>query len=245
MVGEGADSMGQSEKVSSGASYGKAFDLWRKQAGPAWDDYVRHAFVEGLKDGSLPQKAFLHYLVQDYVFLVHFSRAWALAAVKSESLDELKVAAGTVNALVNFEMKLHVEICAEHGISEQQLFDAEEEFANLAYTRYVLDAGLNGDLIDLLAALMPCVLGYGDIGERLGREAIDGTPYQPWIDTYAGEEFQDVCKQVGTMLDKAVTTRIGENFEAAPRWQSLCQRFNMATKLEAAFWDMGLTGIDK
>ena len=40
-------------------------------------------FVEQLGDGSLPRKSFLHYLVQDYVFLVHFSRAWALAVVKS------------------------------------------------------------------------------------------------------------------------------------------------------------------
>ncbi|MCT4656991.1 MAG: thiaminase II [Cohaesibacter sp.] len=222
--------------------YGRAFALWRQATGGAWDSYARHAFVEGLKDGTLPRKAFLHYLVQDYVFLIHFSRAWALAVVKAESLDELKIAAGTVNALVNFEMQLHVKICAEHGISEDQLYAAEEEFANLAYTRYVLDAGQNGDLLDLLAALMPCVLGYGEIGERLGREAVSGTPYQPWIDTYASEDYQSVCRDVGAMLDGAAARRIGEDFEASPRWQRLCDRFVMATKLEAGFWDMGLEG---
>jgi thiaminase/transcriptional activator TenA len=225
--------------------YGRAYKLWRQASGEAWDLYARHAFVEGLKDGTLPKKAFLHYLIQDYVFLIHFSRAWALAVVKSESLEELKIASGTVNALVNFEMQLHVGICAEHGISEEQLFEAEEEFANLAYTRYVLDAGQNGDLVDLLAALMPCVLGYGEIGERLGREATEGTPYQQWIDTYAGEEFQDVCRDVGGMLDRAVAARIGEDFEASPRWAKLCERFTMATKLEAGFWDMGMAGADK
>ena len=59
--------------------YGKTFALLREGAPNAWRDYTRHAFVERLGDGTLPREAFLHYLVQDYVFLVHFSRAWSLA----------------------------------------------------------------------------------------------------------------------------------------------------------------------
>ena len=41
---------------------------------------------------------------------------------------------------------------------------AEEALGNLAYTRYVLEAGFSGDFLDLMAALAPCVLGYGEIG---------------------------------------------------------------------------------
>ena len=39
---------------------------------PVWLAYTRHAFVQGLGDGTLPHAAFLHYLKQDYVFLIHF-----------------------------------------------------------------------------------------------------------------------------------------------------------------------------
>ena len=224
----------------SGSDYGRAFGLWR-DAAPDWDAYTRHAFVEGLRDGSLPRAAFLHYLVQDYVFLIHFSRAWALAVVKAETLEEMKTASATVDALVNHEMQLHVETCAGEDISEDQLFNAVEEAENLSYTRYVLDAGFSGDFLDLMAALGPCVWGYGVIGARLGQEATSDT-YRPWIDTYSGEEYQGLCQTVGGMMDRALARRLGENFDQTPRWAHLCDRFATATRLEVGFWGMGLRG---
>ncbi len=220
--------------------YGRAFGLWRSAAGADWDMYSNHAFVAGLGDGSLPRQAFLHYLVQDYVFLVHFARAWALAVVKSETLDEMKTATATVDGLVNHEMALHVKTCAAEGIPEQQLYAARESAANLAYTRYVLDAGQSGDFADLMAALAPCVMGYGEIGARLANTAAPDTPYREWIDTYADPAYQALCRDVGAMIDSALERRIGPDFETAPRWPRLTDRFLTATRLEVDFWQMGL-----
>lgn len=220
--------------------YGKSFGLWRASAPGPWHDYSRHAFVEGLKEGTLPRASFLHYLVQDYVFLIHFARAWALAVVKSETREEMMTAAGTVDALVNHEMKLHVEICAREGIAEETLFHAVEEPQNLAYTRYVMDAGLSGDFLDLMAALAPCVFGYGEIGLRLKVEAAVDTPYRQWIDTYADEDYQAVCRSVGAMIDGAVARRLGNDPTQSVRWARLCDRFRIATELEVSFWQMGL-----
>lgn len=219
--------------------YGQTFALWREGAAAPWLDYTRHAFVEGLRDGTLPRAAFLHYLIQDYVFLVHFSRAWSLAVVKSETMEEMKICAGTVNALVNHEMSLHVQICAGEGINEAQLFEAAESTANLAYTRYVLDAGLQGDFLDLMAALAPCVMGYGEIGLRLARTKTANTAYADWIAAYADPEYQAVCADVGAMIDAAVARRIGD-LQTSPRTQGLLNRFTKATELEVGFWQMGL-----
>ncbi|MFK7943678.1 MAG: thiaminase II [Paracoccaceae bacterium] len=218
--------------------YGEVFAHWRAAA-QEWDAYTRHAFVVRLGDGTLPRAAFLHYLKQDYVFLIHFSRAWALGVVKAASLDEMKTCAGTVDALVNHEMQLHVTTCAEAGISSEALEATVEAAANLAYTRYVLEAGFSGDFLDLLAALAPCVMGYGEIGARLADEAISDT-YHPWIDTYAGTEYQGVCKTVGAMIDRAVTDRLGSDWRQSPRMDALAARFATATRLEVGFWDMGL-----
>ncbi|CAD0184490.1 Aminopyrimidine aminohydrolase [Ruegeria sp. THAF57] len=222
------------------SEYGKAFALMREAAQGQWRDYTRHAFVEGLKDGSLPREAFLHYLRQDYVFLIHFSRAWALAVVKSETHSEMLTAVGTVNALVAEEMQLHIGICEAEGISGEELFATPERAENLAYTRFVLEAGYSGDLLDLLAALAPCVMGYGEIGARLASEATSET-YRDWINTYAGPDYQEACKAVGSLLDQALTRRIGPDFETSPRWDRLCQTFRTATELEVNFWQMGLT----
>jgi thiaminase/transcriptional activator TenA len=219
--------------------YGKTFALWRAGAAAPWQDYTQHAFVDGLRDGTLPRATFLHYLIQDYVFLVHFSRAWSLAVVKSETMEEMKICAGTVNALVNHEMSLHVQICADEGIDAAQLFEAAESTANLAYTRYVMDAGLQGDFLDLMAALAPCVMGYGEIGMRLARTKAADTPYADWIAAYADPDYQAVCIGVGAIIDAAVARRIGD-LQTSPRAQALLNRFTKATQLEVGFWQMGL-----
>lgn len=220
--------------------YGRVFTMMRAQANQAWQKYTCHAFVEGMKDGSLPQEAFLHYLRQDYVFLVHFSRAWALAVVKSETHAEMLTAVTTVNALVAEEMQLHIGICAAAGIPQGTLFGTKERAENLAYTRFVLEAGYSGDLLDLLAALVPCVMGYGEIGTRLADEATSDI-YSDWINTYASDDYQGICIAVGDLLDGAMERRLGQDFTSVPRWDGLCTTFVTATELEARFWQMGLS----
>ncbi|MSU88788.1 thiaminase II [Rhodobacteraceae bacterium 2CG4] len=221
-------------------SYGATFPLLRAAAGAAWADYTRHAFVEGLRDGTLPRDAFLHYLVQDYLFLIHFSRAWALAVTKAATLDEMRACAATVHALLDDEMRLHLRSCAAAGIDPGALEAAEERPENIAYTRYVLDAGHSGDFLELLAALAPCVLGYGEIGARLAAEA-GNTPYADWIATYGGDGYQHTCREVGALLDAACARALGAAPQDSPRWPALCRRFATATRLEVGFWQMGLT----
>ncbi|WP_420324737.1 thiaminase II [Mameliella sp.] len=220
-------------------SYGRTFPLWRAAAGENWQNYTRHSFVEGLSDGSLPRDAFLHYLVQDYVFLVHFARAWALAVTKAGTIEEMRACAATTQALIDEEMLLHVQTCAAAGIDEATLQAAEERPENLAYTRYVLDAGHAGDFADLLSALAPCVLGYGEIGARLANETPSDT-YRDWIGTYGSADYQALCADVGALIDGAVARRLGPAPEDSPRWPDLCRRFATATRLEIGFWDMGL-----
>lgn len=208
-----------------------------------WAAFVGHDFVERLAAGTLPEACYRHYLAQDYVFLVHFSRAYALAVYKSETLEDMRQAAATLDALLNAEMALHVETCAGWGLSESDLAKTPERDENLAYTRFVLERGLSGDLLDLLVALVPCVAGYAEIGHRLlkaaGRDEV-GNPYRPWIETYGGPEYQEVARAAVAQLDRVAARRLGAAGPDHPRWPSLVGTFGTATRLEIGFWDMGL-----
>jgi thiaminase/transcriptional activator TenA len=119
----------------------------------------------------LPEECFRHYLEQDYLFLIHFSRAWALAVYKSDTLADMRAATSTLDAILNYEMELHVKYCAGWGLKEQEMERANEAKANMAYTRYVLERGLAGDVLDLHVALAPCVIGYAVIGKNLDKLA--------------------------------------------------------------------------
>ena len=137
-------------------------------AGPAWVAYTRHEFVLRLAAGDLPEAAFRYYLVQDYLFLVHFARAWGLAVYKSDTIAEMRRAQRLVAATLEVEIGLHLEYCRGWGLSEAALAEAPEAPATIAYTRFVLDRGLAGDRLDLETALAPCIIGYAAIAaERM------------------------------------------------------------------------------
>jgi len=210
----------------------------RADAGPAWEGYVDHAFVRALAAGTLPEACFRHYLIQDYLFLIHFARAYALAAYKGETLDEIRSAMRACAALADTEMGLHVTYCAGWGISEAEMQAAAEDTATLAYTRYVMERGTAGDLLDLHAALAPCVLGYAEIGLRLAADPAtrrDGNPYAAWIDMYAGDEYQQVARDAAGFIEGLAGRRGGD-----ARLASLSATFGAATRLEIAFWEQGL-----
>lgn len=214
------------------------FDRLAASAGAAWPSYTRHEFVRRLADGTLPEAAFRHYLVQDYLFLLHFSRAWGLAIYKSDTLAEMRRAQGLVAATLDTEIGLHVEYCRGWGIDVTAMTRTPEALQTVAYTRFVLDRGLAGDRLDLEVALAPCVVGYAEIAaERMADPAtkLAGNPYKSWLDMYASGEYQALAGEAKAALDEQFARRGGDG-----RFPALAATFTAATRLEADFWQMGL-----
>ena len=143
------------------------FERLKTEASAEWRAYTEHPFTNGLADGSLAEAAFRHYLVQDYLFLTEFARAYALSVYKSPKLADMREAAAGLSAILDIEMNLHVKLCAGWGLSPSDLEQTPPAVEMLAYTRYVLDAGMRGDLLALKVALAPCVIGYAEIATRL------------------------------------------------------------------------------
>ena len=107
-----------------------------------WQAYCEHEFVEKIGDGTLAIESFRHYLLQDYLFLIQFARAHALAVYKSSDLDEMRVSSQALDNILRNEIHLHLNFCKTWGITAADLAQLSEARANMAYTRYVLDQGL-------------------------------------------------------------------------------------------------------
>ena len=213
------------------------FDRLKAAAKADWDAYVEHDFVRMMGEGTLPEAAFQAYLVQDYLFLIQFSRAYALAAYKGRTLQDIKAAQDTMAAILN-EMNLHLRLCERWGLSAADVEATEEHNSNIAYTRYVLDCGMSGDLLDLHVALIPCVIGYGEIAKALapnGPDALGDHPYREWIGEYAGEGYLAAAAGARANLDRLAARGVSEE-----RFAELVKIFAMASRLEAGFWQMGL-----
>ena len=213
------------------------FERLKTVASAEWRAYTEHPFTTAMADGTLTEAAFRHYLVQDYLFLIEFARAYALAVYKSRQLADMREAASGLSAILDVEMNLHIKLCAGWGLSPRDLEQAPPASETLAYTRYVLDAGMRGDLLALRVALAPCVVGYAEIAARLaarpGARAATN-PYRVWIEEYAGVPYQEVAAKARAQLD-----RLADLYATPAREAVLIPIFKEATRLETNFWEMG------
>ena len=213
------------------------FERLKRAAAAEWRTYTEHPFTNALADGSLREASFRHYLVQDYLFLIEFARAYALAVYKSPDLAGMREAAAGLSAIIDVEMNLHTKLCADWGLSPDDLENTPPAVETLAYTSYVLNVGMRGDLLALKVALAPCVIGYAEIATRLAAlaGALDATnPYRVWISEYAGAPYQEVAAGARAQLDA-----LAARYATPAREAELIVIFREATRLEAGFWEMG------
>ncbi|KAI8883410.1 hypothetical protein K501DRAFT_272671 [Backusella circina FSU 941] len=204
-----------------------------------WSDFIDHPFVLGIKDGTLPIESFVYYLKQDYLYLQHYARAAALAAYKSHDMRSIGDNASIVVHIAK-ESELHIEYCARFGVTKEDILSTPESVFNSAYTRFVLDKGATGDMLDLKMAMAPCLLGYGEIGLKLFNDPTtkrEGNPYWEWICQYAADDYQDAVTrglaEMETLSQHSVSTSVS-------RFHDVCKTFEQATRLEIMFWEMGL-----
>ncbi|OBX05852.1 hypothetical protein QV08_11330 [Gallibacterium salpingitidis] len=207
----------------------------RQNAMPYWQQYVEHPFVQQLATGTLAKASFQHYLIQDYHYLLHYSRALALAMYKCDNFRDLAEIETSLQAILA-EVQLHIGYCQEWQISPAQLEQTAESPACVAYTRYVLDCGMQGTLAELYAAILPCTLGYAEIGKWIVDSGVSpsNNPYQSWIDMYASAEFQQAAVSMQTFFASLCQS------SSAAQQAKLQHIFTTATRMEIAFWQMGL-----
>ncbi|OOF70718.1 thiaminase II [Rodentibacter caecimuris] len=206
-----------------------------KGASNYWKNYIEHDFVLQLANGTLPKENFRHYLKQDYLYLFHYSRAFGLAIYKSNNFTQMKASYQILQSILE-EKQLHISYCQEWGITEAELRNIPESPACIAYTRYILDCGYHGTLVDLYAAIAPCVLGYAEISKMINERQISppNNPYQKWIDSYSSVEFQQSVAKISSNLE-----RLCQSLNSFHQ-QKIQEIFTTATRMETAFWQMGL-----
>ncbi|MBO1530241.1 thiaminase II [Psychrobacter sp. F1192] len=202
---------------------------------PSWNNYIQHEFVQQLTAGTLAADSFRHYLIQDYLYLIHYTRVMALSVYKSDTLAQMRVGQSGINAMLDLEIGMYLDFCHQWGIPLADVEGAAESAVTIAYSRYILDAAMSGSLAELYAAIAPCLMGYGEIGKRIKDNGfITGNPYQPWIDVFSSDEFQAITAQNEAQIDLLLA-------DASPAQADKFQRlFDTAARMEVNFWQQAL-----
>ena len=214
---------------------GPSADL-RAAAGEIWDAQHRHPFVRGIGDGTLDLERFRFWIRQDYLFLIEYSRMLALAAARAPDVDTMRRFAHLVHETLHEEMDLHRSYSADLGIPEADLEREKMAPTTRGYTDFLLRTATIGDFAELVAALLPCMWGFNEIGRRLAEHGLPNAEhYARWIEMYASEEFTSLVDWL-----RELTDRISTNLSGAS-WDRMRDVFLTSSRYELSFWEMAWT----
>lgn len=206
-------------------------------AKPTWDAQLEHPFVRGLGDGSLDVERFKRWVLQDYRYLKEFARIFAWAVAKADRLESMSWYATVLNLTLNTEMALHRSYAERFGISSEELEATPMWPTTRAYTDFLVRTSADGDMADLLAALLPCAWGYVYIGQHLAQhKAPEDERYADWIQQYASAEFAQAAEWLKAELDR-VAAGVGDEKRAR-----LTELFVISSRYEWQFWEMCWNG---
>ena len=201
----------------------------RLAAESLWQAQLEHPFIRGLADGSLDAERFRYYLRQDYLFLVEYARMLALAAGRAPSLELMERFAELAQTTLTGEMELHRNYAQEWRIGRAELEQESMSATTRAYTDFLVRTATAGDYAELLAALLPCMWGYSELGCALAPHNRDDHPYRAWIAAYASDEFAKQAHWCRDALDEVAAVADEERLREA---------FLVSSRYELAFSEM-------
>src|SRR5690625_300566 len=207
--------------------------LWEK-AEPIWNSYIEHPFVKGLGEGWLEKEKFKHWMKQDYVYLIEYSRLFALGSAKAQDLNTMTRFAKLLHGTLDMEMDLHRQYASQFGISHEELEETDAAATTTAYTSYMLNVSQRGGVENVVSSVLACAWSYNFIGEKLAAwpGALTHEFYGQWVKMYSSEEFTELaedCKNLMNELAKGKPER-----ELAELEEIIVK----TSQFEYMFWDM-------
>ena len=200
---------------------------------PIWRQNHNHPFVQGMGDGTLEKEKFRFYMIQDYLYLIDYAKLFAVGAMKATDVQTMGKFAALLDSTLNEEMSLHREYAKKFEISEKELEKAQPSPTTLAYTHYMLHVGQSGTLAELVAALLPCMWSYWEIGKELSEKpGANNEFYREWIEMYSSEEFGELATWCINLFDSLTEDKSEAELE------KLEEIFLNTTRFEYMFWDM-------
>jgi thiaminase/transcriptional activator TenA len=207
-------------------------ELWTSIEG-IYAAILRHPFVRGLTDGTLPRSSFEFYAVQDALYLREFARALSFTAARAPEDEWIIMFNEHAAGALRVERSLHEGFFEEFGLTPDAVATTPLAPTNAAYTSYLLAVAGTAPFHEGLAALLPCYWIYWEVGKALQRAGSPDPLYARWIGTYAAEEFGGLVRDV-----LAVTDRIASGL-TPPARESMRRHFLTTSRYEWMFWDMG------
>ena len=194
-----------------------------------------HPFVKGIEDGTLASEKFKYYIMQDYLYLIEYTKVFGIGIAKAKSPKTTKLFASYVHLLTDCEMDIHRGYMGKLGITEEELVKMPRALDNLSYTSYMLRVAYEGGEAEVLAAILSCAYSYEVIARNIIKNdpnAVDHDFYGEWIKGYASDEYRAENAKLMEMLESLTVHYTDEQKQHIFDIYVTCSRY------ELAFWEL-------
>ena len=209
-------------------------DHLRKKAQPIWDAQLAHPFVVALGKGTLPERKFKYYILQDARFLGDLARVFAARVQKAPDAESALRFARLVEETITVERGLHESYGKRWKMTPAQMTLIPMAPTNYAYTRHMLAVALHGSAAEITVVALPCAWIYCVVGKHLLRHGPPkkNHPYRDWLMLYASPEFAEVQRWMRAKVDKWAKTAGKEEK------RRMEEAFVISSRYEWMFWEM-------
>jgi formylaminopyrimidine deformylase / aminopyrimidine aminohydrolase len=192
----------------------------------SWAAASTSPFLDGVRDGTLPDVAFDRWLEQDRLFLVALTRAWArVIAGGAAPVSDLPLLAGGVSGFVA-EIEWFDDVASTRGLD----LGATELPAAAAYNAWLLEVAQEPYAV-ALAAFWAVEAAYL---EAWTTAAPGADPYRSFVEHWTSPEFAAFVSAVEGACDRALAVASDDEVAAA------ADAVRTTLRHERAFWDLTL-----
>lgn len=195
-------------------------------AQPVYEKIIQHPFITGLMDGTLDKAKFEFYIQQDALYLAEYGKMLMGIAQRLSDPKHIEAFIYFAGDSMAVEKALHQTFLKNLDIK------VEAAPGCMLYTSYLLRQLAVAPVEVILAAVLPCFWIYKEVGDFILKNQVKGeNPYQDWIDTYGGEDFEKSVQTAITICDE-----VAEKCTAEQR-KKMTEAYVMCSRLEWIFWD--------
>ncbi|QTE22607.1 thiaminase II [Polaribacter cellanae] len=202
-------------------------NVW-KQIQPIYNRILNMPFIAELTDGTLPKEKFKFYMAQDSHYLEHFGRSLSLIASRIENINDTLTFIRFAEGAIVVENALHESYFKDFNLTDKGSMQPSCHH----YAHTLKSTATLANIEVAVAAVLPCFWIYREVGHYITTNLKSvNNPYQKWIDTYGGEEFNTLVEQA-----IKITDRLALNCTKAQQ-NLMTDAFITSSHLEYQFWD--------
>ncbi|MFH1476996.1 MAG: TenA family protein [Verrucomicrobiota bacterium] len=206
--------------------------MWDENYG-TYQEIYNLPFNREVADGTLAERKFKNYIIQDYFFLQNYKRIYEILLSKSPDERGRQFTVDAIKGIDEEIKSVHAVYFKKYNITSQELSDSAPNSTTEAYNSYLRETATDEPFEVGLTATLPCNWIYYEVAHDMKKsKKVEGNPYQEWIDEYGTTSWEESDTKVFVDLVEYYMENATEELRG-----KMEQAYKRATEFEYMFWD--------